>query len=276
MAISTVGFDNADITEAGFARLMAAIGDLDNVHGVGSGMVVTPGTGTRGVQVSAGEAMAPGVLVTSDAPVTLTHPANTSGGPRTDYVVLSVDWTANTATFTVVQGSSVAPPALTQTAGSVWQIPLARVTVAAGATAITAAAITVCKPIPRRTQVYRASVAGATLGAAAPAAAIASVAVPDPGWPYRLLMVGSVRFASSGSGYGQLQVDVDTTTVQWAVSSRLDLGGPQPGHVSGTSEVLTGPRTAALRVVAFAMNAGDSLVANASGMNQFTVHQIPA
>lgn len=195
MAITTVGFDNADITEAGFAKLMSAMGRVANEQGVTTGMVASAGGGTRQVSITAGEAVAPGLLVTSDAAATVSLAANSSGAARTDYVVLTVDWGTNSAAFAAVTGSSVTPPALTQTAGSTWQIPLARVTVANGATTFASSDIEVCKPLPRKPIAYVGTVAGTTINHNDAPTAVSTLTIPDPGWSYRLLMIGAGRFA---------------------------------------------------------------------------------
>lgn len=74
-------------------------------------------------------------------------PTNTSGLPRTDRLVLRLDRSTNNVTAAVLTGTPAltpAPPALTQTFGStgVYELPLARWTVADGYTTILAADVT--------------------------------------------------------------------------------------------------------------------------------------
>lgn len=79
--------------------------------------------------------------------------ANGSGQPRIDLVVLGLDrstWLVTEYVLTGTPGSNPSPPALTRTAMGAgtgkWEIPLARVAVAAGASTISAADVTVVHP----------------------------------------------------------------------------------------------------------------------------------
>lgn len=109
--------------------------------------VTAPGTGLT-TSVSPGEAPMLGYFYRSDAAITVTHTANSSGSPRVDTVVLRLE-IANDNIHVVtsaVPGTPALNPtplpivgdweALTQ---SVFEMPLAYVTVASGATAITSA-----------------------------------------------------------------------------------------------------------------------------------------
>ncbi|HID72544.1 TPA: hypothetical protein EYP38_01265 [Candidatus Micrarchaeota archaeon] len=85
-----------------------------------------------------------GRLLVTDADETLTIADNTSGNPRIDRIVAECDWAAQTIMLKVVEGTPAAspsPPTLTQNAGTLWQEPLAQVSVADGFTAISQAEI---------------------------------------------------------------------------------------------------------------------------------------
>lgn len=91
------------------------------------------------VIVSPGAALVRGIHYLNTADVTLAIAANASGNPRIDVIVLEADFTAQTVRLDVVQGTPAASPvapALTQTDGVLWQIPLADVAVANGFTSI--------------------------------------------------------------------------------------------------------------------------------------------
>ena len=94
----------------------------------------------RQVKVSTGRAIVRGHYYENTPPtVVLAIAANASGNPRIDRVVLRLDPSANSVTLTVLQGTpagSPSAPALTQTDVGVFEISLARVTVANGATNI--------------------------------------------------------------------------------------------------------------------------------------------
>lgn len=87
------------------------------------------------IEVTTGSALVNGRLYINDATETLTVGANGSGNPRIDTVVLQADFTAQTVRLILKAGAtavSPTPPALTQTANVLWEIPLADVAVASG------------------------------------------------------------------------------------------------------------------------------------------------
>lgn len=94
----------------------------------------------RQVKVPTGRAIVRGHYYENTSPtVVLAIAANASGNPRIDRVVLRLDPSANSVTLAVLQGTpagSPSAPALTQTDVGVFEISLARVTVANGATNI--------------------------------------------------------------------------------------------------------------------------------------------
>ncbi|MGH3496201.1 MAG: hypothetical protein ACRDP1_01885 [Nocardioidaceae bacterium] len=88
-----------------------------------------------------GTAAAAGVLFKSTAtePVTLT--ANGSGNSRLDLVYAQINWAAGTGSIGALAGVPAPTPtlpALTQTAGTTWQIPLASCLVRSGVVDLTA------------------------------------------------------------------------------------------------------------------------------------------
>lgn len=100
------------------------------------------------VEVTAGSAIVRGTWYASDATETLAIGANASGNPRIDTIILRKDYAAQTIRLVVLPGTpAVAPvaPALTQTDGVTWEIPLADIAVANGFATLANAVIT-----PRR------------------------------------------------------------------------------------------------------------------------------
>lgn len=132
MAITTYGFDGT-INEAQWAQLFGdAMSVAPNRDGVVSGLVASPAAGARQVSVSAGRAVGPGVGAVSDAPVTVTLDAGTTGQGRVDLIALELNWSTNTGTIKAVKGTpkgdeSEVAPTPTRNAGVLWQIPLATV-----------------------------------------------------------------------------------------------------------------------------------------------------
>lgn len=87
------------------------------------------------VDVLAGSAIVAGRFYLSDATEALTIAANSSGNPRIDTIVLRADYSLQTVVQAVLQGTpavSPTPPNLTQTIGTLYEIPLADVAVANG------------------------------------------------------------------------------------------------------------------------------------------------
>ena len=142
--MTTYGFSTSQINEAQWASMNAPVVP----EHVESGFVASPGAATREIDLTAGTALVAGTW-TSLAADTVTLPANSSGNPRIDTVVLKIDWSANTGTLTYVQGTAAASPvapSLTRTAGTTWECPLADVYVADGATSFIAGNITDRRP----------------------------------------------------------------------------------------------------------------------------------
>lgn len=149
MAITSSGFTGT-VDQAAFSRLDGG--------GYGDGMVGSvPGGANlrvdrvvgqdRRVTIQAGDSKVPGVRATNTAVATYDLPANGSGSARLDWVVMRYSWASSpgTVVFTHVQGTPAATPsrpALVQTAGVQWDVPLALVRVDAGVGALPADAVT--------------------------------------------------------------------------------------------------------------------------------------
>jgi hypothetical protein len=223
--------------------------------------------------VSAGLAYLPGLRVASDAVVTVNHAANGGSTDRMDYVVLRANWSTNTCDVFVVQGTSPSPPALTETEGTTWHMPLARVNVRPGVTAIAGSDIEICKPLPRAlVRRFTGSVNTATRTPSSSVFTVGTINVDDPGWPYLLDCEGAARFAAnSGNGQAVLEIWVNGSLLQAAMSPTLDVY--HPVQVSTASAVLTGKATVELRIRPSQMSSG-SLVLASSVHSKFLVKQM--
>lgn len=97
------------------------------------------------VTLNVGCAIVRGTVYVNDAALTLAIAANVSGNPRIDTVILRKDYVAQTIRAVVKQGTPAAtpsPPALTQSAGSTWEIPVADIAVSNGFASINQTNIT--------------------------------------------------------------------------------------------------------------------------------------
>lgn len=115
----------------------------------GSLRVSTTGA-TLTTQVSAGEASFLGYFYYNNAPIVITHPANSSGKPRIDVVVLRLEMDNDkiyvaTAPITGTPADNPVPPAIAGNwatlATRVWEMPLGYVRVESGATTISGSKI---------------------------------------------------------------------------------------------------------------------------------------
>ena len=133
-------------TQVQYAR-ERALTIMNGIHdGIGNNFTVSASDPTAmSVVVGSGAVHAQGYWMESDAETTLQIAAADENYPRIDRVVIRVDIVANLeVSFAVLTGiASSAPtvPELTQTS-AIYEIPLAQVSVAAGVTSVTAAAIT--------------------------------------------------------------------------------------------------------------------------------------
>lgn len=94
---------------------------------------------TTSVDVLPGSALVQGIAYINTATVSFAIAANASGNPRVDTVVVRADYALQTVRLAVSQGTPAAtpsPPTLTQSAGILWEIPIADIAVANGFTSI--------------------------------------------------------------------------------------------------------------------------------------------
>lgn len=124
------GFSSSDIFEVYRSLLTGSVGA--NYGGISpdylNELAVTGATSP--VSVATGAALVYGIPYFNSAGVNVTVPTPASS-TRIDRIVLRADWSAQTVRITRVAGTEGAgsAPALTQSAGVTWDIPLARVTI---------------------------------------------------------------------------------------------------------------------------------------------------
>ena len=97
------------------------------------------------VDVLSGAALVQGIAYISTATEAQAIAANGSGNPRIDTIIVRVDYALQTSRLAVLQGTPAASPSapsLTQTAGVMWELPLADIAVANGFATITAGNVT--------------------------------------------------------------------------------------------------------------------------------------
>ncbi len=274
MAITTAGFTGT-VNEAQWAQFMELAMGGNAAQVVESGLDCSSGGATRLITVAAGEGAAAGVLFTNTAGVTVTLNANGAANNRADVIVAEINWTADTVTFTKVTGTtgSVVPviPAVTQTAGTLWQIPLAVVTVKPGSTTIAAGDIADVRPFRPALKVYTPAVTGTTVGQAAAPKTICSRTIPDPGWPYRIRVAGGIEFTATASGRGIVNVTLDGVGFTAARASQGNAG--QAIIRTMTSGVLTGSHDIVVTMQAF--NMGEALASQAAD-SSVLIEVIPA
>lgn len=134
----------ANVTEDQWWRMgqiWAPDGVLSTAGGGAAGELLVFGDGSGfHPNVSAGEAWVKGVYFLNDATLTLPDLATADAtNPRIDVVAVRIDWVANTGSIFVVTGTpgvTPAVPSLAGTPGNVFDMMLALVSVAAGATSI--------------------------------------------------------------------------------------------------------------------------------------------
>lgn len=135
----------ADVTEGQWRKMAMFWLDTGVLSGeLNEFEVVQHGAGDMSVDLKTGKAWIRGHYVESDATANLPVADNNSGDPRIDRVILRADFVANTITPEVLEGTpagSPTAPALTQSSAR-WEIPLALLDVADGATSVLTADIT--------------------------------------------------------------------------------------------------------------------------------------
>lgn len=248
MAITIYGVV-PNIGEAEWSRLHAYL-TLGNGQAqvVNNGLVCSVGVGTRAVAITSGAAAAAGVLAEANAAGTVNLAANGTGNPRIDLVVLQILWSGGATsggTFTSVPGvAQVSPtaPDPQQDPGILWQIPLARVTVPAGATSITAGNIDDCRPLRRRAKEYSAAVVSTAVGTAGSDRPLCNIDIPDPGWQYLLYCSGRATASNVASGRLQCDIKVNGAQLQSGIgdsglTADIDVIGRASGIQEGDSTV---------------------------------------
>lgn len=120
------------------------------LYGIGNNLAVS-GTSSP-VAVNTGSALVYGIWYENDASVNVTIPTPSSA-TRIDRIVLRASWSAQTVRITRIAGTegSGSAPAMTQTANTTWDIPLANVSITTGG---------VCTVTDQRTYVKHPGVYG--------------------------------------------------------------------------------------------------------------------
>lgn len=237
MAVTAVGFTGT-VNEAQFASMMrlAMLSNWDEIVDTGA---LTPAvaTGTRLVSVAAGSAMGAGVMVTNSASLNVTLPANGSANPRIDYIVVQINWSTDTATITSVQGATSpnpVPPNLTRTAGTLWQIPLAKVRVNASVTQLGAGTVEDVRPNRRRAFEYSVSIANQNIGTGANDVTVDTIDIPDPGWPFMVYCSTRFSMTNIASGHMNAEILVDGVSLGTGSAPAGNIGDLViPGRASG-------------------------------------------
>lgn len=138
MAETSYPFGSSSIATEDQWSSMFRMAQEDGVYATsesGTNLKVT-GSNAANVTVAAGEAWVQGTYYSNSANLTVAVPTNSGGGSaRKDLVVLRRNPSGDTVSV-VYRTGSTSFPTLTQTLNSTWEIPLARVTVAAGASTV--------------------------------------------------------------------------------------------------------------------------------------------
>lgn len=120
---------------------MAQVDGVFATSETGTDLKVTASNAST-VSLAAGEAWIQGTYYANSAALNVSVPTNSGGGSaRNDLIVLRRDPSADATTVQYRTGGT-SFPTLTQTLNGTWEIPLARVTVAAGASVVPPAGVT--------------------------------------------------------------------------------------------------------------------------------------
>lgn len=225
-----------------WSQAMAFAGDTANygpLRGVGSELAVTATSPVSNqVTLGTGAALVQGAWYYNSASANITIQANGSGNPRIDLIVLQVDYVAQTVRYATLQGTPAVSPAipnLTQSAGTLWEIPLAQIAVVSGFATIASTDIT-----DRREYANIPNAQGmAALNQSA-----------------SILQKGSVVVYTTGSSGGD-PIDVTTSTTQ---GSQLACGiiESRAAASGGAARIIT--RGVTLVLVDSAVAIGDNLI----------------
>lgn len=255
------GFEGT-VDDIGWAECFEAAGFLANVHGVLSGITVTPGAGLRELVIGEGKLFVPGVR--ADPPqLSVFGDAHTSAGTRLDLLYFEADWTwepdppgpNGRARFVLENGSTSSFPTAGTEAGNVWQMPVARIRTRQNAAAFLPGDIERCAPLPRGVRRYSADIPVAEFNANnVNPRRIVTLDVADPGYPYWLGLGGQV-LVSADFGVVRLDAYVTSNTGDWqrigaSASAQFnegrDLGPIQMQGIQ--SPPLTGARSVAINL----------------------------
>lgn len=149
MAQTSWPFENVDTSETQFSQWARNIGEGVKQNTLNELEPYADSTGLN-VKVKSGQALIRGHYYQSTAVETLTVTTADATNPRIDIVVLELDPSANSITLKVTAGtpaSSPVAPTVVQTDGGIYQLKLAEVAVAAGATTISAGNVTDTRPM---------------------------------------------------------------------------------------------------------------------------------
>lgn len=144
MAQTSWPFENVDTSETQFSQWARNIGEGVKQNTLNELEPYADSTGLN-VKVKSGQALIRGHYYQSTAVETLVVTTADATNPRIDIVVLELDPSANSITLKVTAGtpaSSPVAPTVVQTDGGIYQLKLAEVAVAAGATTISAGNVT--------------------------------------------------------------------------------------------------------------------------------------
>ena len=145
MTQTSYPFDSINTTEAQYSQLFRRLqqtgvaGDPNSTD-----LKVTADSSGMNVKIAAGYAVVRGHFYKSDAVETITIAA-ASTNPRRDLIVLRLDPAANSIVLAVKQGTAAASPSdpsVSQTDEGTFELVLARITVPANATTISASDVT--------------------------------------------------------------------------------------------------------------------------------------
>lgn len=134
--IRSYPFDGQTLTESQYSRMFRELhGDTIVTDNALSGFRVQTAGGLN-LSIQAGQAFLRGHFTYNDAPITIAVPAG-GATQRNDLVALRLNPAVNSISLVVLQGDAVSAPAPLQTDEGIFDLPLARVFVGAGSTAIT-------------------------------------------------------------------------------------------------------------------------------------------
>ena len=144
MAQSSWPFENIDTSETQFSQWARNIGEGIKTGALNELEVFADFTGMQ-VKVRSGQALVRGHYYQNTAEVALSLEAADLSNPRVDTVVVELDPSANSIVLEVVTGTpgaSPTPEPVVQTDAGIYQIKLAEIAVATGATTIAAGNVT--------------------------------------------------------------------------------------------------------------------------------------